>query len=125
MPKEILNKLKKERAGAAVTKKEEDRLKNSLGEEYTPATAGAGAGVGALSGSAMTEKEFKKIKEALQQAPEGLEDEALQPGQEYGMKEAAAQGVQGAVGEVVGRKKGGIVRGGRSEIKGTRPAKLY
>ena len=32
MPKKILNKLKKERAGAAVTKKEEDRLKNSLGE---------------------------------------------------------------------------------------------
>ena len=120
---ESLNKIMKERSGAAVTKKEEDRLKNSLGEEHTPATAGAG--VGALSGSAMTEKEFKKIKKALQQAPEGLEDEALQPGQEYGMKEAAAQGVQGAVGEVVGRKKGGIVRGGRSEIKGTRPAKLY
>ena len=115
----------KERSGATVTKKEEDRLRNSLGEEYTPATATAGAGVGALSGSAMTEKEFKKIKKALQQAPEGLEDEALQPGQEYETKEAAAQGAQGAVGEVVGRKKGGIVRGGRSEIKGTRPAKLY
>ena len=125
MPKEKLNKLMKERSGATVTKKEEDRLRNSLGEEYTPATATAGAGVGALSGSAMTEKEFKKIKEALQQAPEGLEDEALQPGQEYETKEAAAQGAQGAVGEVVGRKKGGIVRGGRSEIKGTRPAKLY
>ena len=39
--------------------------------------------------------------------------------------EAAAQGATEGVGEAVGRKKGGIVRGGRSEIKGTRPAKLY
>jgi hypothetical protein len=145
-----------------MTEKESKKIKGALSQAETPATAGAG--VGALSGSAMTEKEFKKIKEALQQAPEGLEDEALQPGQEYGMKEAAAQGARGAVGEVVGRKKGGkvkmhkmpggkmmkdsdmkkkkkmgggmmqdsmgykkggTVRGGRSEIKGTRPAKLY
>ena len=106
---------KRRLSGSAMTEKESKKIKGALSQAETPATAGAG--VGALSGSAMTEKEFKKIKEALQQAPEGLEDEALQPGQEYGMKEAAAQG---ATQGVVGKKKGGMIRGQGIAIRGTK-----
>lgn len=43
----------------------------------------------------------------------------------YRMPMQGAEGAaQGAVGEAIGRKKGGMIRGGRAEIKGTRPAKL-
>ncbi len=75
---------------------------------------------------------FKRLKEqdptstvregefALLENSEGATDDARSTYNNF-LQGAA----EGAVGEVVGRKKGGTVRGGRSEIKGTRTAKLY
>ena len=57
----------------------------------------------------MPSPEMEELKELYRRPMQGAE---------------GLEGAQGAVGEAVGRKKGGMIRGGRAEIKGTRPAKL-
>ena len=61
-------------------------------------------------------KELSRISE--QSAPEALDELYRQKLNQM------MQGSEGAAQGAVGKKKGGMVRGGRAEIKGTRPAKL-
>ena len=69
-----------------------------------------------ISGAAMTEEEYKKIKGVLTEPdePEGLEDESLEPGEEY--VERAKGGMtkgQKKVGKVMREFKAGKLHSGK------------
>ena len=102
MPKEKLNKLMKERSGATVTKKEEDRLRNSLGEEYTPSP----------QERERIESEKKTYLKSPKEVLKTIKDEVMQKFSgaavsEPEMEELSRMSMQG---EAVGRKKGGMTK---------------
>jgi len=105
---ESLNKIMKERSGAAVTKKEEDRLKNSLGEEYTPSPAER----------ERIESEKKVYLKSPKEILRTLKDEVME-------KFSGAAVSEPEMDRLKNMKKGGMVVARGSRLVKVKPTKLY